>query len=57
MRASGVRPRALAASPEAMTSAAAPSTMPLALPAVTTPSFLNTVGSAASPSSVVSGRR
>ena len=30
---------------EAMTSAAAPSTMPLALPAVTTPSFLNTVGS------------
>ena len=33
-----------------------PSTMPLALPAVTVPSFENAAGSLASPSSVVSGR-
>ena len=41
----------------AMTSAAAPSTMPLALPAVTKPSLPNAGLSAARPSSVVSGRR
>ncbi len=56
MRPSGFAPFAFTASSPAMTSAAAPSTMPLALPAVTTPSFLNTVGSFARISIVVSGR-
>ena len=41
---------------DARISAAPPSTMPLALPAVTVPSFENAVGSLASPSIVVSGR-
>ena len=40
----------------ASTSAAAPSQMPEALPAVTTPSFLKYGGSLASASGVVSGR-
>ena len=44
------------ASFEQTTSAAAPSQMPDALPAVTTPSFLKTGGSLASVSSVVCGR-
>ena len=39
------------------TTIAAPSTMPLALPAVTKPSFANAGFNFASPSSVVSGRR
>ncbi len=42
---------------DARISAAPPSTMPLALPAVTLPSFENAAGSFARPSSVVSGRR
>ena len=53
----GVRPWRDTAPADASTSAAPPSTMPLALPAVTVPSFLKTGGSLASPSSVVFGRR
>src|SRR5688572_1005897 len=56
MRPSGFSPLSFTAFAPAITRAAAPSTMPLALPAVTTPSFLNTVGSLASTSIVVSGR-
>ena len=56
MLARGVRPRRCASSREATTSAAAPSTIPLALPAVTKPSLPKAGLSAASPSSVVSGR-
>ena len=41
---------------DASSSAAPPSTMPLALPAVTQPFLLNAAGSFASPSIVVSGR-
>ncbi len=55
--ASGFRPRAPASPRPATTRAAAPSTMPLALPAVTDPSFPKAGRSAASPSRVVSGRR
>ncbi len=55
-RATGVSPRFFAHSPLAITSAPAPSPMPDALPAVTTPSCLNTGRSLASPSGVVSGR-
>src|SRR5690606_32647712 len=54
--ASGVRPRSLAQPPSTTTSAPAPSQIPDALPAVTTPSFLKTGGSLASTSIVVSGR-
>ena len=43
----------LTASSEATTTEAAPSQIPLALPAVTTPPFLKTAGSLARPSSVV----
>ena len=56
-RASGVRPRSRTARSDASTSAAPPSTMPEALPAVTQPFLLNTGGSLASVSMVVSGRR
>ena len=56
-RASGVSPLSFTAFADARISAAPPSTMPLALPAVTVPSFENAAGSFASPSSVVSGRR
>ncbi len=52
----GVRPRSCANCRVASTSAPAPSQMPLAAPAWITPSFLNTLGSFASPSTVVSGR-
>ena len=56
MRARGVRPLRLAASSEAMISAAAPSLTPDALPAVTVPS-LRTIGfSLASVSRLVSAR-
>ena len=55
--ASGFRPRRRASSASATTSAAAPSTIPLALPAVTNPSLPNEGLRAARPSSVVSGRR
>ena len=50
-------PRFATACSDASSTAAPPSTMPLALPAVTVPSFENAAGSFASPSSVVSGRR
>jgi hypothetical protein len=56
-RASGLRERRRASSSWATTRAAAPSTIPLALPAVTKPSFPNEGFSAARPSRVVSGRR
>ena len=58
MRASGVSPCSFTARSLASTSAAAPSQMPLALPAVTVPppSFLKTGGSLANASSVVPGR-
>ena len=56
IRASGVRPRAVASSALIRTSAAAPSLMPEALPAVTVPSFENAGFSLASPSSVVPAR-
>ena len=56
MRPIGLMPRDFTASSPAITSAAAPSTMPLALPAVTTPSFLKAAGSFARISIVVSGR-
>ncbi len=52
----GSRPRPLAQSPSTTISAAAPSQIPLALPAVTTPSFLKTGGSLARVSIVVCGR-
>ena len=52
----GVAGCASAAAPDASTIAAPPSTIPLALPAVTPPSFLNTGGSFARVSMVVSGR-
>ena len=55
-RPSGLLPFALAFSAVVTTTAAAPSTIPEALPAVTVPSLPNEGGSAASPSSVVSGR-
>ena len=55
-RARGFRPRRRASSASATTSAAAPSTMPLALPAVTNESFPKEGFNAANPSSVVSGR-
>ena len=51
-----LRPRFSANARVAMTSAPAPSQMPLAAPAWITPSFLKTLGSLASVSSVVSGR-
>ena len=47
-RAIGDRPRAFAPASEARITAAPPSTMPLAFPAVTVPSFENAVGSFAS---------
>ncbi len=53
MRASGSRPSFSAAAAEATTSAAAPSLMPEALPAVTVPSFLKAGLSLASLSSEV----
>ena len=56
-RAIGASPWVITPSSEAMTSAAPPSTMPLALPAVTVPSFEKAAGSLARASSVVSGRR
>ena len=49
------RPCAITAPADASISAAPPSTMPLALPAVTLPSFLKAGGSFASPSEVVFG--
>mmetsp|Transcript_37268 Transcript_37268/g.76054 ORF Transcript_37268/g.76054 Transcript_37268/m.76054 type:complete len:220 (+) Transcript_37268:234-893(+) len=55
-RASGVKPLAVTASSLATTIAAAPSVMPDAVPAVTVPSFLNTVGSLPSDSAVVPAR-
>ena len=54
-RASGFS-RGLHAVSDARSSAAPPSTMPCALPAVTQPFLLNAAGSFASPSIVVSGR-
>ena len=55
-RPSGFKPRALAKSSPAITVAAAPSTIPEALPAVTSPSFLKYGLRLSSTSSVVSGR-
>ncbi len=55
-RPSGLRPFAFATASDATTQAAAPSQMPLALPAVTRPSFLKYGASFARPSSVVFGR-
>ena len=54
--ASGLRPSFAARSAVATTTAAAPSLMPEALPAVTVPSFLNAGFSAASFSAVVPAR-
>ncbi len=56
MRASGFLPTWRALSADAMTSPAAPSLMPDALPAVTVPSFWNAGFSAASFSTVVPAR-
>ena len=56
MRASGAARIALAFAVDVTTSAAAPSLMPDALPAVTLPSFLNAAFSAASFSAVVPAR-
>ena len=55
-RPSGLKPCFSAKCRVASTSAPAPSQMPLAAPAWMTPSFLKTLGSFASPSTVVSGR-
>ena len=55
-RASGVRPWVRTPCADASSSAAAPSTMPDAFPAVTQPFLLKAAGSFASPSSVESGR-
>ena len=52
----GVRPCAFTPRSDASRIAAAPSTMPEALPAVTQPFLLNAAGSFASPSIVESGR-
>ena len=52
---STLAPRLSANCRVARTSAPAPSQMPLAAPAWMTPSFLNTLGSFANPSTVVSG--
>eukprot|EP01137_Pigoraptor_chileana_P003279 Opistho-2@43240 len=55
-RARGLRPCCLMAASDAITMAPAPSLMPEALPAVTTPSFLKTGGSLPRDSRVVWGR-
>src|SRR5438105_5142067 len=57
MRPTGFNPRSLAVFSRATTTAAAPSTIPLAFPAVTMPSFLNDGGNFSRISIVVSGRR
>ena len=57
IRPSGDPSRTAAVSSRATTKAAPPSTMPLAFPAVTSPSFRNAGRSRASPSRVVCGRR
>jgi hypothetical protein len=56
MRARGLRPFFFAQASVATTSAAAPSVMPEALPAVTVPTFANAGRSAASLSAVVPAR-
>ncbi len=57
IRPTGFNPRSFAIFSLVTTTAAAPSTIPLAFPAVTIPSFLNDVGSFSRISIVVSGRR